>query len=63
VPMAAWHSYRLTTLRQDPERIAREVVSVLDRRSLEPESPPISVCFPADLVVRDTVRGIQPRSS
>ncbi|MDK1491770.1 LacI family DNA-binding transcriptional regulator [Sinorhizobium sp. 7-81] len=56
VPMAAWSSYRLTTLRQDPCRIAREVVSILDRRIAEPDSPPISVYFPVELVVRKTVR-------
>jgi DNA-binding LacI/PurR family transcriptional regulator len=63
VPMAGWLSYRLTTLRQDPERIAKEVVSVLDRRSAEPDSPPISVCFPVDLVVRETVRGLRPHGN
>ena len=45
VPMAAWASYRLTTLRQDPARIAKEVVSILDRRHAEPDLPPMSVCF------------------
>jgi len=55
VPIAAWSSYRLTTLRQDPRRIAREVVSILDRRLAEPEAPPISVYFPVELVVRETV--------
>ncbi len=58
VPMAAWSSYRLTTLRQDPERIAREVVAILDRREADPELPPKAVSFPVDLVVRETVRGI-----
>jgi DNA-binding LacI/PurR family transcriptional regulator len=56
VPIAAWASYRLTTLRQDPERIAEEVVSILDRRLADPDSPPMSVYFPVELVVRDTVR-------
>jgi DNA-binding LacI/PurR family transcriptional regulator len=56
VPIAAWAPYRLTTLRQDPRRIAREVVSVLDRRLAGPDLPPISVSFPADLVIRETVR-------
>lgn len=56
VPIAAWASYRLTTLRQDPERIAREVVSILDRRLTDPDSPPMSVYFPVELVVRETVR-------
>ena len=59
VPMAAWASYRLTTLRQDPARIAKEVVSILDRRHAEPDLPPMSVCFPVDLVVRETVRGLR----
>lgn len=56
VPMAAWAPYRLTTLRQDPVRIAKEVISILDRRTAEPDLPPMSVSFPVDLVVRETVR-------
>ena len=59
VPMAAWAPYRLTTLRQDPERIAKEVVSMLDRRSAAPDLPPISVVFPLDLVIRETVKGLR----
>ena len=57
VPSAAWSAYRLTTLRQDPERIAREVVSILDRRLADPDSPPLSVYFPVELVIRETVKG------
>ncbi len=56
VPIAAWSSYSLTTLRQDPWRIASEVVSILDRRLANPDSPPTSVYFPVELVVRKTVR-------
>jgi len=56
VPVAAWSSYRLTTLRQDPGRIAQDVVSILDRRLVDPDSPPISVDVPVRLVVRETVR-------
>jgi len=59
VPMAAWAPYRLTTLRQEPKRIAREVIAMLDRRAAEPDAPPMSVTFPVDLVVRETVRGIR----
>jgi DNA-binding LacI/PurR family transcriptional regulator len=59
IPMAGWAAYRLTTLRQDPGRIAREVVAILDRRIAEPDLPPMSVTFPADLVVRATVRGLR----
>lgn len=58
VPMAMWASYALTTLRQDPAQIAREVVAILDRREADPGLPPISVRFPVDLVVRGTVRGL-----
>jgi DNA-binding LacI/PurR family transcriptional regulator len=58
IPTAAWSSYNLTTLRQDPERIASEVVAVLDRRSANPDLPPMSVSFPVDLVVRGTVKGL-----
>ncbi|BCH22598.1 LacI family DNA-binding transcriptional regulator [Mesorhizobium sp. L-8-3] len=56
VPIAAWASYRLTTLRQDPRRIAREVVSILDRRLSDPDLPPMSVHIPVELVVRETVK-------
>jgi DNA-binding LacI/PurR family transcriptional regulator len=55
VPMAAWAPYRLTTLRQDPGRIAQEIVAILDRRAAEPNAPPIAITFPVDLVVRETV--------
>lgn len=59
VPMAAWAPYRLTTLKQDPERIAKEVVSILDRRGAVPDLPPISVLFPLELVIRETVKGLR----
>ena len=39
--------YRLTTLRQDPERIAKEVVSILDRRTPSPICRRFSVLFSA----------------
>jgi DNA-binding LacI/PurR family transcriptional regulator len=57
VPIAAWSSYSLTTLRQDPRRLARAVVSILDRRLAFPDTLPISVDVPVELVVRETVRG------
>jgi len=60
VPMAGWAAYRLTTLRQDPARIAREVIANLDRRSADPHLPPLSVIVPVELVVRGTVRGRDP---
>ena len=56
VAIAGWTAYNLTTLRQDPERIAKEVVTILDRRSADPDVPPISVTFPVDLIIRGTVK-------
>ena len=56
VPMAAWTSYNLTTLRQDAARISSEVIAILDRRRADPDQPPILVSFPVDLIVRGTVR-------
>ena len=47
----------LALLRQEPARIAREVVAILDRRDADPGRSPISV-HPVDLVVRGTVRGL-----
>ena len=58
VPMAEWTPYRLTTLRQDPERIATEVVTILDRRRETPDMPPISATFPVELVIRSSVKGL-----
>lgn len=58
VPMAAWTAYRLTTLRQDPDRIANAVIAVLDRREADPQLSPMSIRIPVDLVVRQTVRGL-----
>ncbi len=63
VPMAGWGSYGLTTLRQDPGRIASEVIAILERRDAEPDLPPLSVCFPVELVVRGTVKGQPPTAS
>ena len=58
VPMAEWTPYRLTTLRQDPERIATEVVTILDRRRETPDMPPISATLPVELVIRSSVKGL-----
>src|SRR5688572_11626616 len=59
IPMAAWEPYRLTTVRQDTDRIAAEVIRVLDRRTTDPDLPPISVSFPVELIARNTVKGLQ----
>lgn len=55
VPMADWTPYRLTTVKQDPERIAAAVVSILERRMASPNAPPLSLTVPVEVVVRDTV--------
>jgi DNA-binding LacI/PurR family transcriptional regulator len=59
LPMAAWAPYRLTTVRQDPARIAKEVIALLDRRAANHDSPPMAVLFPVELVIRETVRGLR----
>ena len=59
IPMAAWEPYRLTTVRQDTDRIAAEVIRVLDRRTSDPDLPPISVSLPVELIARSTVKGLQ----
>jgi DNA-binding LacI/PurR family transcriptional regulator len=59
VAIAGWAAYRLTTVRQDPARIAGEIVAILDKREANPELPPMAVRFPVDLVVRETVRGLR----
>jgi DNA-binding LacI/PurR family transcriptional regulator len=56
VPMAAWLAYRLTTLRQDPQRLAGAVVSILDRRMVEPDLAPMCASVPVDLILRGTVK-------
>jgi DNA-binding LacI/PurR family transcriptional regulator len=60
VPMAGWDAYALTTVRQNPARIAADVIAILERREAEPELPPLSIRFPVELVVRATVRGAWP---
>ena len=59
LPMAAWAPYRLTTIRQDPARIAKAVVALLDRRASDPDAQPTSVRFPVELVIRETVGGLR----
>jgi DNA-binding LacI/PurR family transcriptional regulator len=40
VPEAAWHSYRLTTFRQDPEIMAQRAIALVERRLADPDLPP-----------------------
>jgi DNA-binding LacI/PurR family transcriptional regulator len=54
VPEAGWHSYRLTTFRQDPEAMALRAVQLLDRRELQRDRPPAREHLAAPLVVRDS---------
>ena len=58
IPMAAWAPYQLTTLRQDPARIAEAVVAMLDHRAGDPDAPPPVASVPVDLIIRKTVRGL-----
>ena len=56
VAMASWSAYDLTTVRQDPERVAKDVLAILDRRRANPGQPPITALVPVELVRRGTVK-------
>ncbi len=54
VPLAAAASFRLTTVRQDIEGLAREAVDRLAERMADPSVPARSQTLPVELVVRQT---------
>ncbi len=54
IPEAGWDAYRLTTFRQDPERMAEAAVALLERRLAEPDAPPHLLRLDATLVERET---------
>ncbi|MFT4174065.1 MAG: LacI family DNA-binding transcriptional regulator [Rhodocyclaceae bacterium] len=56
VPQAAWASYRLTTFRQDPARMAAEVLRLLDVITAGAHGEEIDACLVAPLVLRATLR-------
>ena len=54
VALAAAASFRLTTVRQDIEGLAREAVDRLAERMSDPSRPARSQTLPVELVVRQT---------
>lgn len=56
IPEAAWDAYRLTTFRQDPEKMAEAAVAHLERRLADPDAPPSLLRLEAAFVERATTR-------
>ncbi len=54
IGMASWDVFRLTTVRQDIELMARTAATLLVQRIAEPQRPPERVVLPAELVLRGT---------
>lgn len=59
VPQARWGGYRLTTFDQDGDRMAAEIVRVLDQREATPSAPPIISVLDVPLVYRNSVRPLK----
>lgn len=56
IPEAAWDAYRLTTFRQDPEKMAEAAVAHLERRLADPDAPPELLRLEAAFIERETTR-------
>ncbi|WP_417767128.1 LacI family DNA-binding transcriptional regulator [Stappia sp.] len=56
IPEAAWDAYRLTTFRQDPEKMAEAAVAHLERRLADPDAPPGLLRLEAAFIERGTTR-------
>ncbi|WP_186394448.1 MULTISPECIES: LacI family DNA-binding transcriptional regulator [unclassified Stappia] len=54
IPEASWDAYRLSTFRQDPEKMAEGAVGHLERRLADPEAPPSTLRLDAIFVERST---------
>lgn len=63
LPMAASASFGLTTLRQDVDGLASEVVNRLVERMANPSIPARSQCVPVELIVRGTTSRVQQTNS
>ncbi|WP_375568627.1 LacI family DNA-binding transcriptional regulator [Ahrensia marina] len=54
IAQAAWVGASLSTVRQDPETIAAEVLTLLARRIETPDGPPTTIRIPVTLKLRST---------
>lgn len=61
LPEAGWLAYRLTTFRQDPLTMAEKAVALLEARSGDPSSAPVTLRVEASLVIRDSFRPADAR--
>ncbi|MHA1547726.1 MAG: LacI family DNA-binding transcriptional regulator [Alphaproteobacteria bacterium] len=62
IPAAGWPDHLLTTIRQPVRRMIHEAVDVLIERMENPTAKAKISRFPGTLIVRNTVRGMGPRS-
>jgi DNA-binding LacI/PurR family transcriptional regulator len=56
IPLAAWPSYRLTTIRQETAEIVRATIDLLDARLRGPERKPERRLIATRLIKRDSAR-------
>ena len=61
IPQASWASYQLTTFRQSTADLAAAIADILDRRLEEPSLAPISIQWPAELVLRRSTEFVESR--
>ncbi|WP_261835796.1 LacI family DNA-binding transcriptional regulator [Vibrio ishigakensis] len=54
IPQAKWHSYKLTTFKQDFNRLAKEAVKILVDQIKEGDMSRVKLMVPVTLVERDT---------
>lgn len=52
IPMAAWTSYRLTTVRQPVERMIQEALSIIEDETLRPSDDGSVRLLPGKLIIR-----------
>lgn len=57
IPEASWDAYRLSTFRQDPEKMAEGAVAHLERRLTDLDAPPSTLRLEATFVERSTTPG------
>lgn len=53
---AKWQSYSLSTFAQDPIEMANEIIKILYKRMVKPESPPCEILLEAPLILRASVK-------
>ncbi|MGF6175339.1 LacI family DNA-binding transcriptional regulator [Ensifer sp. 4252] len=59
VPEARWGAYRLTTFQQDADRLASEIIRVLEARLRDPGAPSIVSQLDLPLIFRNTVKPLE----